>query len=130
MIGQILHFSSFLFIYTTLHSGVSCCTCTIVQEPLQTLLLDCIIVCRPLCPRSSQRGLLCCMLQAHIYCMRLYCYDSYSDDDSAKELLFRCSAWICAMPLGLRYYIRADRLSIAMLAHSYLVPRPKLDYYA
>ena len=79
---------------------------------------------------SSQRGLLYYMLQVDIYMMRLYCYDCYSIDESTKDLLFKCSAWVSAQPLGLRYYIREDRLSIALVADSYLVPRPKFDYYA
>ena len=78
----------------------------------------------------SQRGLLYYMLQVDIYCMRLYCYDCYSEDDATKELLFKCSAWVSAQPLGLRYFIREDRLTLALIADAYLVPRPTLDYYA
>ena len=70
------------------------------------------------------------MLQVDIYMMRLLCYDCYSNEDYVKDQLFLCSAWISAMPFGLRYYIREDRLSLALLADCYLVPRPKLDYYA
>ena len=70
------------------------------------------------------------MLQVDIYCMRLYCYDCYSEDDATKELLFKCSAWVSAQPLGLRYFIREDRLTLALIADAYLVPRPTLDYYA
>jgi hypothetical protein len=84
----------------------------------------------PLYPNSSQRGLLYYMLQVDIYMMRLYCYDCYSIDESTKDLLFKCSAWVSAQPLGLRYYIREDRLSIALITDCYLVARPKLDYYA
>ena len=76
---------------------------------------------------SSQRGLLCIV---DIYCMRLYCYDCYSEDDATKELLFKCSAWVSAQPLGLRYFIREDRLTLALIADAYLVARPTLDYYA
>jgi len=60
--------------------------------------------------------------------MRLLCYDSYSNDEDIKEFLFKCSAWVSAQPFGLRYYIREDRLSLALLADCHLVPRPKLDY--
>jgi hypothetical protein len=76
---------------------------------------------------SSQRGLLSIV---DIYMMRLYCYDCYSEDDSTKDLLFKCSLWVSAQPLGLRYFIREDRLSIALVADCLLVPRPKFDYYA
>ena len=62
--------------------------------------------------------------------MRLLCYDSYSDCDHVKDQLWLCSVWVSAQPGGLRYYIREDRLSLALLADCYLVPRPKLDYYA
>jgi hypothetical protein len=62
--------------------------------------------------------------------MRLLCYDCYSTEDSVKDQLWRCSASVSAQPLGLRYYIREDRLSLAMLADCYLVARPKLDRYA
>ena len=62
--------------------------------------------------------------------MRLYCYDCYSEDDATKELLFKCSAWVSAQPLGLRYFIREDRLTLALIADAYLVARPTLDYYA
>ena len=62
--------------------------------------------------------------------MRLLCYDCYSTEDSVKDHVFLCSASVSAQPMGLRYYIREDRLSLALLADCYLVPRPKLDYYA
>jgi hypothetical protein len=76
---------------------------------------------------SSQRGLL---YYTDIYCMRLLCYDCYSDDEDTKEFLFKLSAWVSAQPLGLRYFIREDRLTLALLADPQLHARPKLDYYA
>jgi hypothetical protein len=43
------------------------------------------------------------------------------------DVLGRCSYSYSAMPLGIRFYIREDRLSLALLADTQLVPRPKLD---
>jgi len=62
-----------------------------------------------------------------IYMMRLYCYDSYSDDPYTVDQLGFCSHSYYAQPLGIRFYIREDRLSLALLADSLLVARPKLD---
>ena len=64
----------------------------------------------------------------HIYSMRLLCYDSYTMDPDVKDQLGYCADSYSVLPLGLRYYIREDRLSLAMLADAYLVPRPQLDY--
>ena len=61
--------------------------------------------------------------------MRLYCYDCYSDLDHVKEHLGMCSYSYTAQPLGLRFYIREDRLSLALLVDAYLVYRPRLDLY-
>ena len=61
--------------------------------------------------------------------MRLLCYDSYTQDDATKDQLFKCSYGICAMPLGTRYYIREDRLSLALLADPLLEARPVFDLY-
>jgi len=62
--------------------------------------------------------------------MRLYCYDSYTDDPDVMDQLGFCSHSYTAQPLGIRFYIREDRLSLALLADSKLVPRPKLDLIA
>ena len=64
----------------------------------------------------------------HIYCMRLYCYDSYTQDPDVMDQLGYCAHSYTAQPLGIRFYIREDRLSLALLADTNLVPRPKLDY--
>ena len=77
---------------------------------------------------SPQRGLL--LTQSDIYYMRLYCYDSYTDDPDVMDQLGYCSHSYTAQPLGIRFYIREDRLSLALLADSELVPRPKLDLIA
>ena len=74
-------------------------------------------------------GLLRCMLQAHIYMMRLLCYDSYSHCEATKDQLFLCSYGISCMPLGIRYYIREDRLSLALLADPLMEYRPRFDLY-
>jgi hypothetical protein len=61
--------------------------------------------------------------------MRLFCYDCYSSCEATKDVLFRCSYGICALPLGTRYYIREDRLSLALLADPLLEARPVFDLY-
>jgi hypothetical protein len=65
-----------------------------------------------------------------IYTMRLYCYDSYTTDPDVMDQLGFCSHSYTAQPLGIRFYIREDRLSLALLADCELVPRPKLDLIA
>jgi hypothetical protein len=62
--------------------------------------------------------------------MRLLCYDSYTEDDSTKDQLFKCSYGITALPIqGVRYYIREDRLSLALLADPHMLYRPRFDLY-
>ena len=61
--------------------------------------------------------------------MRIYCLDSYANSDQLEQL-WLCAEWISALPCSaIRYYIREDRVSLAYLIDSQLVPRPKLDYY-
>ena len=71
----------------------------------------------------SQRGLL------HIYMMRLFCYHSYTKCETTQQVLFKCSYGISCMPLGVRYYIREDRLSLALLADPLMEYRPLFDLY-
>ena len=86
---------------------------------------------------SSQRGLVQCTRSQHlftagsfaIYYMRLLCYDCYSTCEATRDQLFLCSYGISAMPLGLRYYIREDRLSLALLADPLMEYRPLFDLY-
>ena len=59
--------------------------------------------------------------------MRLYCFDSYTVDPLVQDYMCYCSYSYTTQPLGLRYYIREDRLSLALLADTLLVPRPTLD---
>ena len=61
--------------------------------------------------------------------MRLYCYDSYTDDGDTMEQLGFCSHSYYAQALGIRFYIWENRLSLALLADPQLVPRPKFDLY-
>ena len=61
--------------------------------------------------------------------MRLYCYDSYTVDGDVMEQLNYCAHSYTVLALGIRWYIREDRLSLALLADSTLAPRPKLDIY-
>jgi len=65
-----------------------------------------------------------------IYCMRLLCYDSYTVDPDIMDQLGYCAYSYSALPLGIRFYIREDRLSLALLADACLVARPKLDLIA
>lgn len=61
--------------------------------------------------------------------MRLYCYDSYTQDADTLDQLGFCAYSYSAQPLGIRFYIREDRLSLALLADCLLVHRPQLDIY-
>jgi hypothetical protein len=63
----------------------------------------------------------------HIYYMRLLCYDSHTLDPDVMEQLGFCSYSYTAQPLGIRFYIWENRLSLALLADPQLVPRPKFD---
>lgn len=62
------------------------------------------------------------------YSMRLLCYDSYTDDPDTMDQLGFCSYSYYAQPLGIRWYIREDRLSLALLADTLLVARPTHDF--
>jgi hypothetical protein len=64
------------------------------------------------------------------YSMRLHCYDSYSTDPHTLDTLGACSHSYYAQPLGIRFYIRENQLSLALLADIKLVPRPTLDWIA
>lgn len=60
--------------------------------------------------------------------MRARCYDCWSDEQT-KESVWLCALWASALPGGaVRFWIREDRVSLALLADTELVPRPKLDY--
>ena len=62
--------------------------------------------------------------------MRLLCYDCYSSCEATKDQLFKCSYGITALPIqGVRYYIREDRLSLALLADPHMLYRPRFDLY-
>lgn len=73
-----------------------------------------------------QRGLIVYALYTH---MRLFCYDSYTSDPDTKDQLALCAYSYSVLALGIRYYIREDRESLALLADGQLVPRPRLDMY-
>jgi hypothetical protein len=118
---MITQFSLILLIIPTLHSGVYSSICTIVHEPLSALPLPCIIVQVPYTHSSSQRGLL------HIYMMRLFCYHSYTKCETTQQVLFKCSYGISCMPLGVRYYVREDRRSLALLADPLMEYHPRFD---
>jgi hypothetical protein len=62
--------------------------------------------------------------------MRARCYDCWSDDLYVREQVWLCSLWLTTLPAGgLRFWIREDRISLALLADSLLVYQPKFDYY-
>jgi hypothetical protein len=62
--------------------------------------------------------------------MLIKCYDSWADPDT-QQAVWLCAEWICALPAhGIRFYIREDRVSLALLADPQLNPRPKLDMIA
>jgi hypothetical protein len=62
--------------------------------------------------------------------MRLYCYDSYTQDPIVKDQLGYSSYSYSALAVGIRFYIREDRLSFALLADEHLVARPALDLFS
>ena len=62
--------------------------------------------------------------------MYLYAYDSYVEDPDTLDVLGACSYAYYAQALGIRFYIREDRLSLALLADVNIVPRPKYDMIA
>ena len=64
------------------------------------------------------------------YTMRLLCYDSYTTDPLVMDQLNYCAHSYSVQPLGIRWFIREDRLSLALLADANLVPRPTLDWIA
>ena len=64
------------------------------------------------------------------YYMRLLCYDSYTTDPDVMDQLLYCAHSYSVQPLGIRWLIREDRLSLALLADCELVPRPTLDWIA
>jgi len=45
------------------------------------------------------------------------------------EQLNYCAHSYSVLNLGIRFYIREDRLSLALLADPTLAPRPKLDLF-
>lgn len=52
--------------------------------------------------------------------MRLYCYHCYSEDGSLLDQLSLYSHHYSVMPMGIRFYIREDSLSLALLLDCYL----------
>lgn len=56
------------------------------------------------------------------------CLESSGTPDQLEQL-WLCAEWISALPCAtIRYYIREDRVCLAYLIDSQLVPRPTLDY--
>lgn len=65
-----------------------------------------------------------------IYCMRLLCYDCWADPET-REQIWLAAEYASALPAGgVRFHIREDRVSLALLADPQLKPRPKLDLIA
>jgi hypothetical protein len=44
----------------------------------------------------------------------VHCYESYADDE-VNQQLWLCSEWMGVVPGGIRFYIREDRLSLALI---------------
>jgi hypothetical protein len=61
--------------------------------------------------------------------IRLLCYDSYTMDPDVKDQLGLCSEHYSALALGIRFYIRENRVSLALLADPLLEARPLFDLY-
>lgn len=62
--------------------------------------------------------------------MRILCYESLADP-CTQEQLWLSSEWISTMPGGcIRFYIREDRTSLALLADPHMRRIPTQDYIA
>lgn len=62
--------------------------------------------------------------------MRILCYESWADKDSQQQL-WLCSEWISALPAhGIRFYIREDRESLALLIDPHMRHLSLFDYIA
>ena len=61
--------------------------------------------------------------------MLIKCYESTADAQT-QEQVWLYSEWISTLPHAVRFYIREDRLSLALLADSHLVHRPQYDLIA
>lgn len=59
--------------------------------------------------------------------MRLYCYHCYSEDGAVLDQLALYSHHYSVMPLGIRFYIREDTLSLALLVDAYLERQSRYD---
>jgi hypothetical protein len=60
--------------------------------------------------------------------MLIRCYDCFSDTET-KEQVWLYAEWVSALPCGgLRFYIREDKLSFALLADSTMHALPIEDY--
>jgi hypothetical protein len=59
--------------------------------------------------------------------MLVRCLHSYSDPDTLEQL-WLCAEWVSTMPLGLRFYIREDRVNFALLIDPHLEPCSEQDY--
>lgn len=59
----------------------------------------------------------------------ILCYESTANI-LTQEQVWLYSEWISSIPGAIRFYIREDRASLALLADSTLVRKPHLDYIA
>jgi len=62
--------------------------------------------------------------------MRVYCYQTLADI-TTQEQLWLCSEAVSAGPIGSsnRFYIREDRLTLALILDPTMTRKPSLDYY-
>ena len=63
-------------------------------------------------------------------CMRYICFDSYTNDSLVKDQLGSYAHALYAQPLGIRFYIREDWISLALIVDPLLVLRPREDVIA
>lgn len=94
------------------------------------------MVTRILYSKSLQRGLLlytlytfCTAGSIMSYPTYIRCYESRADAET-QEQVWLYSEWISTIPGAIRFYIREDRASLALLADSTLKRKPHLDYIA
>lgn len=62
--------------------------------------------------------------------MRILCYESWADPDTQQQV-WLCSEWINDLPAGgIRFYIREDRVSLALLIDPHMRRLSLFDYIA
>lgn len=59
--------------------------------------------------------------------MLLQCFEYYGFDNTVKDQVAVYSEWFTTVPMGVRYFIRADRAAWAWCCSGQLIRRPAHD---